>query len=80
MTFYLITPGQSGDTITDHNILGEISFKTFHAGIAWEVLNRLVDSQNETALKKMKIVDSSNKHWEIETFLTFLSTFRIVRY
>lgn len=80
MTFYLITPGQSGDTVTDHNILGEVSMKSFHTGYAWNVLNRLIKNDKKTILESIIIKDSSNKSWTIEKFLTEISKYNLVTY
>lgn len=79
MVFYLITAGQTNETITDHNILGEVSFNQFHVGIAWAVLRKLVDSTG-IALEKLDIVDSTGKHWKIDSFLSFIEQYTFIHY
>lgn len=80
MIFYLINKGSRPLDITDHNILGEISFEQFHVGIAWGVLRKLVDNNNTAVLEKLDIVDSTGAHWEISTFLSFLSRYKFIHY
>jgi len=80
MTFYLIKPSQTSSEITDHNILGEVSFKSFHTGIAWNILNRLVNENKIETLKTFIIKDSSNKSYTIEEFLKKIGTLHIVKY
>lgn len=80
MTFYLITPGQTGDTVTDHNILGEVSIKTFHAGYAWNVLNKLIKNDKSVLIESLIIKDSSNKIWTVEQFLNEISKYKLVTY
>lgn len=80
MTFYLLLPGQSEADITDHNIIGELSFKSFHVGTAWNVLKKFIDQGNETVLNKLTIKDSSNKIWTVEALLSKLSSYHIVKY
>jgi len=80
MIFYLLNQGQTEDSISDNNILGEISFKLFHAGIAWNVLSKLITHGKKDTLEKLIIKDSSGKIWEIESFLSYLKDYHILNY
>ena len=79
MIFYLINKGNKGD-ITDHNILGEISFNQFHVGIAWGVLKKLVDGNKQSVLEKLDIIDSNGIYWNIDDFLNFLEKYQLIHY
>lgn len=80
MIFYLVLADTVSADINDHYILGEISFKTFHAGAAWYTLQKLIDEGNTIVLEALNIIDSTNTKWEMESFLTFLSDYKIVKY
>lgn len=80
MTYYLVTPGQTSDEITDHNILGEVQFKLFHAGVAWSTLNKLIEADKIKILNTLIIKDSNNNTHTIEGFLEKIEKLHIVKY
>jgi hypothetical protein len=80
MIFYLLHSGQTTQELTDHNIIGEVSFKSFHLGISWGVLQKLINSNNKTTLSKLSIVDSTGKVWEISSFLDYLKDYHFIQY
>lgn len=80
MIFYLLNPQQTDDQISDNNILGEISFKSFHTGIAWNVLHNLITRGKKAVLERLIIRDSSGKIWEIGSFLSYLKDYHILKY
>lgn len=80
MIYYLIIPGQTEQDLTDHNIIGEVSGKTFHTGVAYSVLSKLIKNNNISILDKLIIKDSSNKIWNLDSFFKKIESYHIITY
>lgn len=79
MTYYILI-GNNED-VSDHNILGEVSFKNFHAGIGFNVLKKIINNNNsKILLSAVKIKDSKSKIWTVEDFLDEVSKYNIITY
>jgi hypothetical protein len=79
MTYYILI-GDSED-VSDHNILGEVSFKNFHAGIGFNVLKKIINNPNAgILLDAVKIKDSNSNIWPVENFLDEISKYNIIVY
>ena len=80
MIYYLIPSGMEPHEVSDNNIIGELSFNSFHTGIAWNVLTKLINGKKEKALKTISIIDSKNNKWEVDKFLIMLKDYHILKY
>lgn len=77
---YYLTFKNSKAEISDNNIIGEVSFKNFHTGIAWIVLNKLIDENKINVLHNIEIRNSLNQKLSIEEFLDIIKNYNIIRY
>jgi hypothetical protein len=69
MIFYILLPKDSEkDTLSDSNILGEISFNKFKPNEGFKVLNKVINEYPEM-ISEVRILDQTGKKYTIEEFL-----------
>jgi hypothetical protein len=64
------------DCIKDTNLLGEVSFNTFYAGLGLKALMKMVDKEPEMLLH-IKIKSDKNENLSVEEFLTRIQTLKV---
>jgi hypothetical protein len=76
-TYYILLPGDTEDSITDANILGEESLhNNFWPGDGLRALNNIID-QRPDMIEHITVIRSDRKVITLETFLTSIKKFNI---
>jgi len=77
MQYFIMLPGDTEkDCIKDTNLLGEVSFNTFYAGLGLKALMKMVDKEPEMLLH-IKIKSDKNENLSVEEFLTRIQTLKV---
>lgn len=77
MTYYILLPNDSADSLTEQNVLGEISFKNFWAGSGLKALNNIVNTRPEM-VAHITIRNELGKTVSIEEFLDIIKPLKII--
>ena len=77
MQYFILLPGDTEkDCIKDTNLLGEVSFNTFYAGLGLKALMKMVD-RNPELLPSVLIKTDKNTTLTVEQFLTEIQTLKV---
>ena len=77
MQYFIMLPGDTEkDCIKDTNLLGEVSFNTFYAGLGLKALMKMVDKQPEM-LEHIRIKTDRNENLSVEEFLTRIQPLKV---
>ena len=77
MQYFILLPGDTEkDCIKDTNLLVEVSFNPFYAGLGLKALMKMVD-RNPELLPSVLIKTDKNTTLTVEQFLTEIQTLKV---
>ena len=78
MRFYIMLPDDDFESLSSpNNVLGEVSFNTFHAENGFRALRNIIGKYPEV-LSDISIIDHNMKKYTVEEFLDYIKPFKLL--